>query len=118
MRIGQADRVALRKETPMNTITFNPFMAIAVNGRASHATTLARCFTSSSSILDVYACVRFARKCGLLSAGDYIAGEYFITFTDNDDCLTSDHWRALCVLAHEYLDGRDGVTLVGPPCPR
>ena len=79
----------------------NPFYRISIDHR-DHATALARAFVSSHGQRDVYACIRFARRNGLLPEGDYLAGCHFTPYVDSYGDIAEFH--GLVNLADNYLE--------------
>lgn len=60
----------------------NPFARLAMV-RFEHGRTLADAFIAGNTEQEIYACIRLARRYGLLPEGDYLDGNIFDAYRDH-----------------------------------
>lgn len=87
-----------------------PFARIA-ESEPGHATALARCFIAANEPSQLFACIRFARRAGLLPEGCYIGGAFFgpheLRFSDTSGEFLNGAFDEFRDAAYEYLGWRD-----------
>lgn len=59
----------------------NPFARVAMH-QFEHGRALADAFIAGNTLAEVYACIRLARRYGMLPEGEYLGGSFFSAYWD------------------------------------